>query len=172
MLEVEGWMPSVTKGGRVCTAELKVGVIDRYLWQTRKLTRRQTRKLIGFRADEPHRWKPALYEACEVAYPLVDAGVTAGDVAAFWARQPFDLGIPSERGNCDCCYLKARPNLVATIREEPSRADWWIDMERRRARTFRIGESFEALRDAALAGESGAGDIDEDGEGVPCFCTD
>ena len=116
-----------------------------------------------------------MYQECEVAYPMVEAGVTAGDVAAFWQSQPFDLGIASERGNCDLCYLKARPNLVATIREEQSRADWWIDMERRRGRTFRIGESFEALKAAALApndaGEIGP-DRGHDNEPLPCFCTD
>ena len=180
MLDAERWMPSTAKGGRVCTSELKVSTIDRYLWKRHGLTRRQTRKLIGFRHDEPHRWKPALYQECEVGYPMVDAGVTAGDVAAFWARQVFDLGIPSERGNCDLCYLKSRPNLLATIRDEPSRADWWIGMERRRGRTFRIGESFEALRDAALApndtGEIGPdrgnGIVEIGGEPLPCFCTD
>ena len=170
------WMPSTAKGGRVC-----VSTIDRYLWARHGLTRRQTRKLIGFRFDEPRRWKPALYQACEVGYPMVDAGVTAGDVAAFWSRQAFDLGIPSERGNCDCCYLKARPNLVATIRDEPSRADWWMDAERRAGRTFRVRESFAELRDAALAPNGneaiGAGRgkgiaaIGDD-EPLPCFCTD
>ena len=162
---------------RICTAELKVGTIDRFLWQSRKLTRRQTRKLIGFRFDEPARWRPALYQACEVAYPMVEAGVTAADVAAFWQAQPFDLGIQSERGNCDLCYLKPRANLLATIREEPARADWWIEAERRKGRTFRIGESFEALRQSALApgatGEIGrptAGEPEQ--AALPCFCTD
>ena len=149
LLDSGAWLPSMT--ARICTSELKVGTIDRHLWQSHGLTRRQTRKLIGFRHDEPARWKPALYQACEVAYPMVEAGVTAADVAAFWRAQPFDLGIQSERGNCDCCYLKPRANLLATIREEPARADWWIEAERRTGRTFRIGESFEALRDAALA---------------------
>ena len=172
-----GWLPSVTR--RICTSELKVGTIDRYLWQRHGLTRRQTRKLIGFRADEPARWKPALYQACEVAYPMVDAGVTKAEVAAFWQRQAFDLAIPSHRGNCDLCYLKPRRNLLATIREAPERASWWIDAERRTGRTFRIGESFEALRDAALApGDNGelwpdrGSDTGEIGEPLPCFCTD
>ena len=167
------WLPSVTK--RICTSELKVGTIDRYLWQARGLTRRQTRKLIGFRFDEPARWKPALYDECQTVYPMVDAGVTSRDVAEFWRRQPFDLGIPSERGNCDLCYLKPRRNLLETIREAPALADWWIDAERSAGRTFRIGESFEALRAAALApgvnveiGDVGGGA----GEPLPCFCTD
>ena len=176
LLDAGAWLPSMT--ARICTAELKVGTIDRHLWQRHGLTRRQTRKLIGFRHDEPARWKPALYQACEVAYPMVDAGVTRADVAEFWRRQPFDLGIDSARGNCDCCYLKPRANLLATIAAEPWRADWWIDVERRRGRTFRIGESFEALRDAALA-PGGISPLpplssraDDAGEPLPCFCTD
>ena len=44
----------------------------------------------GFRFDEPARWRPALYQACEVAYPMVEAGVTAGDVAAFWRAHPYE----------------------------------------------------------------------------------
>ena len=175
LLDSGSWLPSMT--ARICTAELKVGTIDRHLWQSRGLTKRQTRKLIGFRHDEPRRWKPALYQACEVAYPMVDAGVSAGDVAEFWRRQPFDLGIDWTRGNCDLCYLKPRANLLAIIREEPARAHWWIEAERRRpGRTFRIGESFEALRDAALT-PGGNGEIerplaDDAGEPLPCFCTD
>ena len=150
--------------------ELKVATIDRYLWTRDGLTRRQTRKLIGFRFDEPRRWKPALYQQCEVAYPMVDARVTKADVAAFWQSQPFDLGIDSARGN-----------LLATIRDDPNRADWWIAAERRKGRTFRRGESFEALRVAALApndtDEIGPdrGDVismDSAGEPLPCFCTD
>ena len=180
LLDSGAWLPSVT--ARICTAELKVGTIDRHLWQRHGLTRRQTRKLIGFRHDEPARWRPALYQACEVAYLMVEAGVTRADMAEFWKRQPFDLGIDSERGNCDCCYLKPRANLLATIREEPARADWWIEAERRKGRTFRIGESFEALKRAALApagnGEiaplsSRADDAGEPEQGtLPCFCTD
>ena len=168
MLASVSFMPSVTQ--RICTSELKVLTIDRHLWGTRRLTKRQTRKLIGFRFDEPARWKPALYQECEVAYPMVEAGVTRADVAEFWQRQPFDLGIPSERGNCDLCYLKGRGNLLETIRAEPWRADWWIEVERRRGRTFRIGESFADLKAAALAGEPGDGD---GGQGdLPCFCSD
>ena len=89
--------------------------------------------------------------------------------------QPFDLGIPSERGNCDLCYLKPRSNLLASIREEPARADWSIGAERRKGRTFRIGESFAALKAAAPADN---GDIPPAGAGepeqaaLPCFCTD
>ena len=174
MLETE-WVPSVTK--RICTSELKVGTIDRHLWQAHGLTKRQTRKAIGFRFDEPKRWRPAVYEECRTWFPMVDAKVTRADVAAFWRAQPFDLGIPSDWSNCDLCYLRRRAMLLQIIREEPSRADWWIAAERRTGRTFRIGESFADLRRAALsdAGEisgdrgSDAGEISEP---LPCFCSD
>ena len=170
MLRV-GWLPSMTR--RVCTSELKVGTIDRYLWQAHGLTRRQTRKLIGFRFDEPRRWKPALYQECAVGYPMVEAGVTRADVAAFWQSQPFDLGIPSERGNCDCCYLKPRANLLATIREAPELADWWIEAERGAGRSFRQAESFADLKAAALSGGADRGSgIADVALGLPCFCTD
>ena len=49
LLDSGAWLPSMT--ARICTAELKVSTIDRHLWQTRGLTKRQTRKLIGFRND-------------------------------------------------------------------------------------------------------------------------
>ena len=78
--------------------------------------------------------------------------------------------------------LKPRANLLATIREEPARADWWIEAERRTGRTFRIGESFEALRQSALAPagiapiaplSSRAPDAGEPEQAsLPCFCTD
>ena len=88
MLQSVSFMPSVTQ--RICTSELKVLTIDRYLWNTRTLTKRQTRKLIGFRHDEPARWKPAIYQECEIAYLMVDAGVTAADMAEFWrAHVPY-----------------------------------------------------------------------------------
>ena len=99
--------------------------------------------------------------------------MTSSDVAEFWQAQPFDLGIASERGNCDLCYLKGRRNLLETIRAEPWRADWWIEAERRRdGRTFRFGESFADLKAAALAEEPGAGDVAGEDVALPCFCTD
>ena len=160
------WLPSVT--ARICMSELKVGSTDRYLWQSRKL--------IGFRFDEPARWWPAVYRECRIACPMVNARITAADVAEFRQAQDFDLGIASGFGNFDLCYLKLRRNLLATLREAPARADWWIEAQRRAKRTFRIGESFADLRDAALA----PGGIDEmrrplpadAGEPLPCFCPD
>ena len=176
MLDV-GRLPSSARGGRTCTAMLKVDVIDRYLWRAHGLTKRQTRKVIGFRADEPARWQSALFRECATVYPLVVAGVTSGDVAAYWRRSNFDLGIESARGNCDLCYLKARPNLLATIAAEPERARWWIEAEGRfPGRTFRPRESYADLLAAALPacgnGELARGAADDGQLDLPCFCSD
>ena len=176
LLESGAWLPAVTR--RTCTSELKIATIQRYLWRRHGLTKRQVLSLIGFRFDEPKRWQPAMFRECATRYPMVVDGVTKEDVATFWAAQPFDLGIESERGNCDCCYLKPRRNLLSTIRAEPERAQWWIDVERRHGgRTFRIGESFAELRAAAIELGSGNEPIPPPGagdeaEGLPCFCSD
>lgn len=160
---------------RVCTSMLKVDVIDRYMYRVHGLTKRQTRKVIGFRRDEPARWKPAIYQQCAIVYPMVEAGVTQADVAEFWRGQNFDLGIDSARGNCDLCFLKGRANLIETIRAEPERAQWWMDAEARfPGRTWRPGESFADLARAARAGGIGAitpGADAGDGQfSLPCFC--
>ena len=97
--------------------------------------------------------------------------------AAIGEKAESDSGFSARHGNCDLCYLKPRSNLLASIREEPARADWWIGAERRKGRTFRIGESFAALKAAALA-PADNGDIPPAGAGepeqaaLPCFCTD
>ena len=94
---------------------------------------------------------------------------------AIGEKAESDSGFSARHGNCDLCYLKPRLDLLASIREEPARADWWIAAEARKGRTFRIGESFEALKAAAPADN---GDIPPAGAGepeqaaLPCFCTD
>jgi hypothetical protein len=52
------------------------------------------------------------------------------DVMAFWAAQPFDLGLRPWEGNCDLCFLKGRGIRKAIIRDNPASADWWIEQER------------------------------------------
>ena len=117
--------------------------------------------------------------------PLADAGVAERDVLAWWKRQPFDLGIPSYAGNCVLCFLKGRAKLLRLIREDPSRADWWIEQERRvsnrtnaqgRAcesmKRFRLGETYEELRAAAFNQADLFDDAVADTETFDCHCTD
>lgn len=119
---------------RFCTEEAKVNTIFAYLKAERGFT--GGRRVIGLRYDEGGRLLKGYAKNAEPNqpwpryYPLDKARVTKADVAAFWADQPFDLGLRSYEGNCDLCFLKGRGTLKAIIRENPDAADWWIEMER------------------------------------------
>jgi hypothetical protein len=98
-------------------------------------------------------------------------------VAAFWARQEFDLARPNvdgrtPHGNCDLCFLKSARTLSALLAEDPVRADWWIAMEalpRNPAEQFRIDRpGYAALRDAVV--HQRAFDFDERDALAECFC--
>jgi hypothetical protein len=60
---------------------------------------------------------------------IFEAGVTNRDVRAWWARQDFDLALLPFEGNCDGCFLKARPKLMEIERTAPGTLQWWADME-------------------------------------------
>lgn len=117
---------------RFCTSELKVRATRDYL---RSIGWKHWTAAIGIRADEPHRTgKADLRERWQRWTPLVEAGVTKRDVAAFWARQPFDLQLPhvngrAALGNCDGCFLKSEAHLAMIARDYPERHAWWERME-------------------------------------------
>ena len=104
---------------------------------------------------------------------------------SWWRRQPFDLAIPGYAGNCTLCFLKGRGKLLHLIRKDPALAEWWIAQEAAVAsrtgpdgracesmKRFRLGETYEALRTAALT----ARDLFDPGalasESIDCLCTD
>ncbi len=83
------------------------------------MTGRGAVRLIGLRTDEPRRVERILLRAvagegvsgppCDdgshtageyPVMPIADAGWTADDIVGWWARQPHDLAIPSDAGNC------------------------------------------------------------------------
>jgi hypothetical protein len=119
---------------------------------------------VGLRADEMHRvfkqieLNEGRKERWRTVMPLATAKVRQADVLRFWGGQPFDLQLRPHEGNCDLCFLKARGSKAAIIRDDPSRADWWIAMEKfakcsapgeQNAR-FRADESMEQLRAAVV----------------------
>jgi 3'-phosphoadenosine 5'-phosphosulfate sulfotransferase (PAPS reductase)/FAD synthetase len=114
---------------RWCTAELKVRVMK---WFMQSLGYKNWINVVGLRHDESHRVaksrKPNK-EAWTNALPLDDAKVSNRDVRAFWAQQAFDLQLLPFEGNCDGCFLKARPKLWEIERTAPGTLQWWADME-------------------------------------------
>ncbi|RIV79596.1 phosphoadenosine phosphosulfate reductase family protein [Pelagerythrobacter aerophilus] len=126
----KGYLPnSVT---RFCTTHMKIETLKHFMLS---LGYKTWTNVVGLRADEMHRvargharnasgkdrWKTVM--------PLADAGVTNRDVRAFWARQEFDLGLLPFEGNCDACFLKARPKLWEVERTRPGTLDWWSQQE-------------------------------------------
>ncbi|MDR7037381.1 3'-phosphoadenosine 5'-phosphosulfate sulfotransferase (PAPS reductase)/FAD synthetase [Methylobacterium sp. BE186] len=130
LIALRGRLPNPLQ--RFCSRELKVEPIKAFC---RSLGWERWANVIGLRHDEGmrvlkklaeneksgHRWKSAM--------PLAKAKVTKRDVMEFWAAQPFDLALKGHEGNCDLCFLKSRGSLEAIIRDDPSRAHWWMKQE-------------------------------------------
>ena len=187
LIERKGFVPN--QGIRFCTGFLKRDRIESYARY--RLGLKRWRSVVGLRADERSRVLRMRVRDCgsrtgaHAALPLADAGVAERDVLEWWKRQPFDLAIPAYTGNCVLCYLKGRGKLLRLIREDPSRADWWIAQERRvsnrtgaqgRAcksmKRFRLGETYEELRAAALDQADLFDDAAADADAFDCHCTD
>jgi len=151
---------------RMCTAEMKIRVIKKRL-----LDRgfRYWDCVLGLRADEPDRVsskRAPTRERWEHLMPLADAGITEADVMAFWAQQPFDLGLGQHEGNCDLCFLKtpAKKQRIATNR--PAVVEWWATAEDRTGSKFRPHEPpLRSLVQLPVLQE-------ERSQRIDCFCTD
>jgi hypothetical protein len=89
-------------------------------------------------------------------FPLFEDGVTQRDVRTWWAEQDFDLQLLPFEGNCDGCFLKARPKLMEIERTQPGTLNWWSGMERfassicakQSAATFRPEYGYDEIIDA------------------------
>lgn len=155
---------------RFCTEELKAKAIDRYL---KMIGIEDASTMVGVRSDEPRRL-PKL-RARNLLVPLADAGVTQHHVQEFWKKSSFDLGLNfrdgiTALGNCDLCFLKGPHQVMSLIRDNPERATWWSEQEKKIGATFR--------NDRATYGEmmkftSEQVDMFSDmTEGISCFCGD
>lgn len=127
LIRVKGYTPNAVT--RFCTSELKVRVMK---WFMQAQGYEYWTNIVGLRHDEPTRVaksrKPNK-EHWTTALPLDDARVSNRDVRAFWDAQPFDLQLLPFEGNCDGCFLKARPKLWEVERTKPGTLQWWSDME-------------------------------------------
>jgi 3'-phosphoadenosine 5'-phosphosulfate sulfotransferase (PAPS reductase)/FAD synthetase len=109
---------------RWCTENLKVLTIQAFMEANGY---GEYANVVGLRADEPGRVAKGRVRGSVM--PLADAGITNRDVRAFWRGQDFDLGLLPFEGNCDGCFLKARPKLIEVERTKPGSLQWWSDME-------------------------------------------
>jgi 3'-phosphoadenosine 5'-phosphosulfate sulfotransferase (PAPS reductase)/FAD synthetase len=176
---------------RFCTVELKIRAMHKHLkalgWQAEGWD-----QMVGIRADEPRRVakiraRPSPEIVAEtMVMPLADAGVSVGDVAAFWDAQGWGLELPNRNGrttagNCVLCFLKPAAQVQSLIAEKPARAVWWVRQEQYAADNFvtrNAGGSwqFRMDRESYAAMLKNANDqhdfIGHDEEAIACFCGD
>jgi 3'-phosphoadenosine 5'-phosphosulfate sulfotransferase (PAPS reductase)/FAD synthetase len=149
---------------RFCTSELKVLPINRYL---KSLGIEEHTIAMGIRADEYRR----AAKMKDKYTPLVQAGVTQGEVQSFWKNNTFDLrlrfiGSITPLGNCDLCFLKGKSQILNLIADKPERAVWWAKMEEA------IGGTWRSDRPNYSDMHKYVGQQDDmfDDESIDCYC--
>ena len=164
---------------RHCTANLKIAAINGFMKRGLGWNPRQAIRVLGFRADEPKRWRRAIWQECNIEFPMVQAKVCKADVLAYWQAAPFDLALAPEAGlsNCDLCFLKTRQQRQNIMRDNPELADWWIRMESllqtkqgAPARFLKDGSYSQVL--ATATRPSLFDGVDTETEATDCACTD
>ena len=171
---------------RFCTVDLKIKPFANYC--RHHLGWDDWDNLVGIRSDEPRRVAKIRanpsdgMKGIHRLMPLADAGVTRQDVAQFWAKQPFDLGLPNingvtYHGNCDLCFLKGASQILSLIAEKPERAIWWANQEGSITNPGITGGGYfrkdRPNYAAMLKFTQDQRDMfDPDEESIPCFCGD
>ena len=181
LIRASSILPNVSM--RKCTSELKVRTVERYMLREHGVYSTRFKNVLGIRYDEKRRWSKTIFQECRIEFPLVHAGVDEAEVMEFWARQPFCLGITSDEGNCDLCFLKGKGKLLRLIRQDPGRADWWINQEslsRKNVATrglrksemaqFSKRYSYAQLKREALTTRELPFEVEE--RSISCFCGD
>lgn len=115
-----------------CTREMKQRAIRSFMRWIGWGDWRDYKTVMGYRADEPKRNSVLKAEELNQWYPLTEWGIRKPDVAFFWNRQPFDLGIAVDaEGNCEDCFKKSDIKLIYQEKVKPSQ--WIRRMERKHA---------------------------------------
>lgn len=166
LIEAKSYLPNSVM--RFCTDELKIKVMKYFMVSLGYV---RWTNVIGLRADEMHRVAKSRSrsdsgkERWVNALPLADAGVSVRDVTAFWMQQDFNLQLLPFEGNCDACFLKARPKLFEVERTAPGTLQWWADMETKAGATFRPEYGYQSLIEAVQRqGDLFLGAFDDDPE--------
>ena len=166
---------------RFCTSELKIRTMACFLKKSGLFDECSKSELenaswIGLRYDEARR---AAKVADKRRIPLFTAKVSVQDVGNFWAKQSFNLELPTYNGrtlagNCDLCFLKPANQIATLIAERPERAIWWANMEALALASKPSGATFRKDRPGYASMMQFTKDqislIDPDEEGIACFC--
>mgnify|MGYP003111509081 FL=1 len=120
--------PMPTAFASACTRELKQRPMDSYI---KSLGYKEVYTAIGIRYDERHR-KSIHAKETNTIYPLCDEiKVDSSFIRNWWDKQCFDLGLKDYEGNCDLCFKKSLRKRLTLIKENPSIANWWSNMEKK-----------------------------------------
>lgn len=135
LIEKRKYLPNTVT--RFCTQELKVRPMKKYMLS---LGFKNWITALGIRADEQRRYRKLKNNSgkdrWEYCFPLVSMNIKKQQVYDFFKNQSFDLGIPSEHGNCDFCFLKNINKRLSLYRKHPERLEWWAKMEANFGGTF------------------------------------
>ena len=177
MIEAKKYVPNRTV--RLCTVELKIKPLEKYMADVHGLASDEFDKVLGIRHDEPNRI--AKIRERGGLMPLVDAKITKKQVREFWAKQPFDLKLKDFESNCNLCFQKGKYKRLTILAENPHLAKWWIEIEMQYGQTFHKESSMlELLQYAKTRNFPKALDFFES-EGrqlniiddtISCFCGD
>ena len=178
LIDAKQYLPHVVS--RICTAELKVSTLARYMRRDVGIT--DYCNHLGVRYDEPKRWGRILHRDCNVLLPLVYAKATKYDVIEFWRKQPYDLKMKADLyGNCDLCFMKGKQKIINALRVEPERAQWWIEQENKvyKYRGHKIAQKYNAwfrkdysYSDLLELSKQAAEQPDLHEQALMCYCGD
>ena len=139
---------------RWCTTFLKIRPMQDFMRVHFGLEPGQYVEAVGLRDDEPERIADMVEGDARSGRrrtaPLARAKVTKADVMAFWATQPFDLGLEPWEGNCDLCFATGRSVKLARLRRNPKCGRWWAERERQIGGVFDRRDSVAKLMEEAL----------------------
>jgi hypothetical protein len=130
-------------GGALCSTLLKKRVMDDF---KKKIGFNKCYTAIGIRTDEIDRMSQHR-EKERIIYPLIKMIPTnKHDVNLYWKNMPFDLGLKSYQGNCDCCWKKSFRNLMTIAVENPEKFEWWQKMQDRYENTLSENEKIKGKK--------------------------
>lgn len=112
-----------------CTRELKTAPIRSLMASIGWGTWEDYKTIIGYRRDEPKRATTEKAIALNQWYPLDEWGIRKPDVAYYWNRQQFDLGLIDADGNCKNCHKKSDAKILYQNATNPQDTVWIRDMQ-------------------------------------------